>query len=186
MRTDFFGTMYDTPIVFSPTASNMFFHPEGEVAVAKAAKAGNHLHMLSTVATTPIEDAIAARGAPVWFQLLPTQKWEVPKPWSNARARRQPGDRGHPRCVARQNWETLFRLMREDTANVGLVTCRTLQTRRPQTQLRWDRPRSASASAHPNLDWEFVQAASRHDQDEIVLKGILASRGREAGRAKTA
>jgi isopentenyl diphosphate isomerase/L-lactate dehydrogenase-like FMN-dependent dehydrogenase len=33
--------------------------------------------LLSIVATTSIEDAIAARGAPVWFQLYPTEKWEV-------------------------------------------------------------------------------------------------------------
>ena len=43
----------------------------------KAARAGNHLQILSTVATTSIEDAIAARGAPVWFQLYTTQRWEI-------------------------------------------------------------------------------------------------------------
>ena len=32
--------------------------------------------MLSTVATTSIEDAIAARDAPVWFQLY-RREWEV-------------------------------------------------------------------------------------------------------------
>ena len=63
MRTDILGTTYDSPIVISPTSSNKAFHPDGELAVAKAAKAGNHLQMLSTVATTSIEDAIAARGA---------------------------------------------------------------------------------------------------------------------------
>jgi hypothetical protein len=68
---------YDSPIVIAPTSSNRAFHPDGEVAVARAARTGNHLQMLSTVATTSIEDAIAARGAPVWFQLYPTRKWEV-------------------------------------------------------------------------------------------------------------
>ena len=56
---------------------NKAFYPEAELAVAKVAKAGNHLQILSTVATTSIEDAIAARGAPVWFRLYPTQKWVV-------------------------------------------------------------------------------------------------------------
>ena len=59
------------------TGSNRAFHPDGEVAVAKAARAGNHLQFLSTGASTSVEDATQARGAPVWFQLYPTDKWEV-------------------------------------------------------------------------------------------------------------
>src|SRR6516162_5539717 len=77
MTTEILGAKYDSPIVIAPTSSNRAFHPDGEIAVAKAAKAGNHLQILSTVATTSIEEAIAARGAPVWFQLYPTRKWEV-------------------------------------------------------------------------------------------------------------
>ena len=38
------------------------FHPDGEIAVAKAAKVGNHLQILSTLATTSIEDVTAAQG----------------------------------------------------------------------------------------------------------------------------
>src|SRR5947209_14278305 len=67
--------------------------------------------MLSTVATTSIEDAIAARGAPVWFQLYPTRKWEV----AEALVRRAERA-GSPVIVvtvdgpAPVNWETLVRL----------------------------------------------------------------------------
>jgi 4-hydroxymandelate oxidase len=75
MTTEILGARYDSPIVIAPTGSNRAFHPDGEVAVAKAAKARNHLQILSTVATTSIEEAIAARGAPVWFQLYATRKW---------------------------------------------------------------------------------------------------------------
>src|SRR5258705_13483484 len=77
MSAEILGTKHDSPIVIAPTSSNRAFHPDAEIAVAKAAKAGSHLLILSTVATTSIEDAIAARGAPVWFQLYTTQKWEV-------------------------------------------------------------------------------------------------------------
>src|SRR5436309_10136924 len=76
-RMELFGETYGSPIVIAPTGSNRAFHEDGELAVARAAKAGNHLTMLSTVATTSIEDAIEARGRPVWFQLYPTDKWEV-------------------------------------------------------------------------------------------------------------
>ena len=65
ISAEILGAKYDSPIVIAPAGSNRAFHPDAEIAVAKAAKLGNHLQILSTVATTSIEDAIAARGAPV-------------------------------------------------------------------------------------------------------------------------
>jgi isopentenyl diphosphate isomerase/L-lactate dehydrogenase-like FMN-dependent dehydrogenase len=69
------GVKWDTPIVICPVGSQRAFHPEGEIAVARAAKAKGHLQVLSTVSTTSIEDASAARGMPVWFQLYHRQDW---------------------------------------------------------------------------------------------------------------
>src|SRR5262249_14630092 len=77
MSAEIFGVRYDSPIVIAPTGSNRAFHPDREIAVSRAARAGNHLQMLSTVASTSIEDAIAARGAPVWFQLYTTQRLDI-------------------------------------------------------------------------------------------------------------
>ena len=74
-----FGTRYPTPIVINPVGSQKAFHPDGELAVARAAKARDHLQVLSTVATTSIEDTIAARGGPVWFQLYHQSDWSITK-----------------------------------------------------------------------------------------------------------
>ena len=79
LGTTIFGQTFDSPIFICPTGSNKLAHPQGEVAVARAAKSKNALQMLSTVATTSIEDAIAARGAPVWYQLYPPRDWEACK-----------------------------------------------------------------------------------------------------------
>ena len=79
LTTSFFGQKFDSPVFICPTGSNKLAHPLGEVAVARAAKSRNALQMLSTVATTSIEDAIAERGAPVWFQLYPPRDWEACK-----------------------------------------------------------------------------------------------------------
>src|ERR1051325_7728970 len=65
--------------VVCPVGSQKAFHAEGELAVARAAKAKGHLQILSTVATTSIEDVIAARGAPVWFQLYSRRDWNQTK-----------------------------------------------------------------------------------------------------------
>ena len=70
-----YGTRYATPIVINPVGSQRAFHPDGELAVARAAKAKDHLQVLSTVATTSIEDVIAARGGTAWFQLYHENDW---------------------------------------------------------------------------------------------------------------
>src|SRR4051794_38998012 len=48
MSIELFGTKYHSPIFLCPTGGNMFFHPDGEAAVAKAARGGDHVYILST------------------------------------------------------------------------------------------------------------------------------------------
>ena len=48
IRTTLFGATYNSPIYLCPTGSNRAFHPEGEFAVARAAKARGTMMMLST------------------------------------------------------------------------------------------------------------------------------------------
>jgi len=69
-----FGRTWETPIVLAPVGSQKGFHDEGESAVARAARARKHLMILSTVSSTSVEEVIAARGGPVWFQLYPTDQ----------------------------------------------------------------------------------------------------------------
>ena len=77
LTTRLFDRTWDTPIVIDPVGSQKAFHPDGELASAKAAKSGKHLQILSTVSSTGVEDVIAARGEPVWYQLYPTDHWPV-------------------------------------------------------------------------------------------------------------
>jgi 4-hydroxymandelate oxidase len=77
LTTRLFDRTWDTPIVIDPVGSQNAFHPDGELATAKAAKSGKHLQILSTVSSTGVEDVIAARGEPVWYQLYPTDHWPV-------------------------------------------------------------------------------------------------------------
>lgn len=72
---ELYGVKWPTPIVLNPVGSQKAFHPEGELATARAARALNHLQVLSTVGTTSFEDLSAARGEPVWFQLYHRQDW---------------------------------------------------------------------------------------------------------------
>src|SRR5262245_4564092 len=122
MSVNILGTTYPTPIVIAPVGGQKAFHAEGEIAVARAAKAGNHLQILSTVTTSSVEDVTKERGAPVWFQLYATNRWEV------ARGLVQRAEKVGCPVVAvtidrngGRNQETLFRLQRTDTRDCG--TC---------------------------------------------------------------
>src|SRR5919109_485492 len=57
MSTEILGTRYATPIVIAPVGGQRAYHTEGELAVARAAKVGDHLLILSTATTPPVEDA---------------------------------------------------------------------------------------------------------------------------------
>lgn len=71
------GEDLSSPIVMAPAGSQKAFHPDGELATARAANAMDHLQILSNVSTVSIEDVIEARGAAVWMQLYPTSDWSV-------------------------------------------------------------------------------------------------------------
>ena len=60
-----FGTKWNSPIIIAPTGGNKAYDPEGEVAVARAARAGGFLNILSNAGASTIEDVIAARQGEV-------------------------------------------------------------------------------------------------------------------------
>src|SRR5437667_6672138 len=74
---ELFGAKWASPIVIAPTGGNKAQHPDGEIAVARAARVGDHLQILATGASTSVEDATRARGAPIWFQLYASPSWDV-------------------------------------------------------------------------------------------------------------
>jgi isopentenyl diphosphate isomerase/L-lactate dehydrogenase-like FMN-dependent dehydrogenase len=76
-RVELFGTVYDSPIFLCPTGGQQSFHPDGELAVARAARARGAMQMLSTATSTAIEDVNKALGRPVWFQLYAPSAWEA-------------------------------------------------------------------------------------------------------------
>lgn len=77
LAVEIFGQAYDHPIFIAPAGTHTMFHDEGELAVARAARAKSGLMILSTVTNHSVEDVVAARGAPIWYQLYPTSDWDV-------------------------------------------------------------------------------------------------------------
>jgi len=176
-RIELFGQTYASPIVVAPTGSNRAFHEHGELAVSRAAKAGDHLTVLSTVATTSIDEAIAARGRPVWFQLYPTDRWEV----AEALARRaEKAGAGAivitVDVVARQNWETLYRAMRVDTRDCSACHQRSMQAY-VQRKPNFDGIDVAglTTTGHSTLTWEFVKRLRGAVKSRLLVKGLMTA-----------
>ena len=68
--TTVLGTPMAAPILIAPTAAQRLAHDEGERAMARGAAATDTVMVVSTMATTTVEDvAAAAPGATRWFQL---------------------------------------------------------------------------------------------------------------------
>ncbi len=76
-QTEIFGQTWLSPIGLSPIGNMMCFHPEGELAAARAAGATNTLQILSTMTNTPLVKVNEALGRPAWYQLYPTSRWQI-------------------------------------------------------------------------------------------------------------
>ena len=177
MSAEILGIKYPNPIVVAPVGGQKSFHADGEVATAKAAKAGNHLMILSTATTSGVEEVSAARGAPVWYQLYATNKWDVAKGMVT-RAEKA----GCPVVAVTvdrsggRNQETLFRLERTDTRD-----CKTCHDR---SSLQANMKRRSmyegldlSGLTHTQasaMTWDFLKRLRDTTKMKIVLKGILA------------
>jgi lactate 2-monooxygenase len=69
------GTEMPAPLVLAPIATPTILHPDGELAVARAAAALGLVMAVSTVTTNTLEEIAAVGSGPKWFQLYwPTDR----------------------------------------------------------------------------------------------------------------
>lgn len=168
-----FGTKWESPIVIAPVGSQKAFHPEGEIAVARAAGSTNTLQILSTVTTSSVEDVTQARGAPVWYQLYTTNRWEATQ-----KIVKRAEAAGCPVLVftvdlpAGRNTETQELFRRMDSRQ-----CSNCHTPRPGLDYR-RKPMFSGidlnglALSSPAHTWDFVRRLKDLTTMKLVLKGI--------------
>jgi len=170
-----FGTAWDTPIVLAPVGHQKAFHPDGEVAVAQAARSKRHLQILSTVTSSSVEAVIAARGAPVWQQLYPTDDWNV----TRAIVKRAEAA-GCPVLVLTvdlqggSNRETLERSRRVDSR--PCATCHTpgIPGQFKRHPMFDDLDLSKVTMLQPqHITWDFVKRLRDTTSMKLVIKGIV-------------
>ena len=172
-------TRWASPIALAPVGGQRKYHPEGEVAVARAARQGAHTQILSTATSRSVEDVAAARGAPIWYQLYPTNYWHVAE--AMVKRAEQAGcpvvaltvDRASPR-----NMETFERYVRTDTADCSAchVMNGTVEQRMRSKPMYDGIDLSEVASTQASgLTWDFVERLKSITSMRVVLKGIVTS-----------
>jgi len=68
-RTKLLGVETNVPFILSSTGASRFFHPEGELAAARAAAKANVFYGIAASAMTSIEDVAAIEAGPRFFQV---------------------------------------------------------------------------------------------------------------------
>jgi len=177
MSVDILGTKYSSPIVCAPVGGQRSFHDDAESGVARAAKVGDHLQILSTMTSDTVEDVTKARGAPIWLQLYATNKWEVAA--AITKRAENAGCTAMAVTVDRnggRNQETLFRLRPDDKRDCtgchdrgSLQT--TLKNRAMFKGLDLTGLRNTQSSA---MTWEFFKKMRDHTKMKLLAKGILS------------
>jgi isopentenyl diphosphate isomerase/L-lactate dehydrogenase-like FMN-dependent dehydrogenase len=177
MSVDILGVKYPNPIILAPVGGHKMFHADGEAGVARAAKSGGHLQILSTSTTTGVEEVTAARGQPIWYQLYASNSWEVAKAFvmraekAGCLAVAVTVDR-----VGGRNQETLFRLQRTDTRQCSTCHDRTNLTTINRRRSMYDGVdiTGLTNTQSSAMTWDFIKRLRDLTKMKIVLKGILA------------
>ena len=167
MTTEIFGRKYPTPIIIDPVGSQRAFHEDGELATARAAKAKNHLKILSTVTTYSIEDVTKERGAPVWYQLYALNDWEATK--DMIRRAEEAGSEVLVFTVdlaAGSNRETLERFSRLDTRDCSKCHGENRFERKPMVS------KAPGIVFEPSLTWEYVDKLRNTTKLKLMVKGL--------------
>jgi len=175
LKTEVFGTTWDTPIYISAVGSQKAFHPEGEIATARAAKAKKTTQMLSTVSSTAVEEVANALGTAPWYQLyMPTTWDDTEKMVKRAEAAGCPVLAWTIDLLAGRNTETGTRFARADQRDCS-VCHKTSPKAGASLQRNQGKPMFAGLSGNmnpPGATWSYVERLKKMTGMKLLLKGI--------------
>src|SRR5579862_8298428 len=169
LRTEIFGTVWDSPIFICPVGGQKMFNAQGEIAVAHAAKAKKALQILSTVSSTSVEDVAKALERPPWYQLYMPQSWD-----GTEKLVRRVEAAGCPVLVwtvdllGGRNTETAERLRRQDTRNCTSCHTNGVGSLKGRPMLDGIEP----AINPPAATWQYVDRLKKLTKMRLVIKGI--------------
>ena len=164
MRVDLFGTHLHQPDLPLSDGRREIVSRRRRAGGRARGKARNTLQVLSTAASTGIEDVNKALGRPVWYQLYAPNSWEANEAlMKRVEAAGCDGDRAHGRQHHGRNSETYLRTRPKD-----LAQCSACHPKRPG---KW----SAAHDGEPHraavrvmaIDWAFVDRLRKLLEREV-------------------
>jgi isopentenyl diphosphate isomerase/L-lactate dehydrogenase-like FMN-dependent dehydrogenase len=169
MSAEIFGARWETPLFICPVGGQRAFHPDGELATARAAQARRHTLILSNVTTYPVEEVARTLGTPPWQQLYMPLKWA-----DTEKLVKRIEDAGCPVLVwtvdllAGRNIPTATRFARQDSR--PCVTCHTQGPGTPIYHPMYDGLENRYNP--PDADWATFDRLKRLTNMKVMLKGI--------------
>jgi isopentenyl diphosphate isomerase/L-lactate dehydrogenase-like FMN-dependent dehydrogenase len=171
---EIFGQRYAAPIFLCPVGALQMFHPEGEVAAARAAKAKNALQAISTVANFSVEDVAAARGAPGWFQLYATTSWDITHGQIKRAERAGCTALALTVDIPARNLEGSARFTRE--SDPRCMGCHTLGGNPWQLRHMFDgADMSGVTMGAAFLTWDYIEKLKSSTSMKVLVKGIVTA-----------
>lgn len=171
LKTEIFGVTWETPIFLCPVGGQRMFHPDGEIAVARAARAKKTTQILSTATSTAVEDVAHALGSPLWYQLYMPNRWE-----GTEKLVRRVEEAGCPVLawtvdeLQGRNMETAERFRRLDTRDCVSCHATARGGRRPD-----DMPMFKGIPGGMNpatATWDYVDRLKKLTKMKLLLKGL--------------
>jgi 4-hydroxymandelate oxidase len=173
MHVELFGTTYNSPIFTCPTGGEKSFFPEGELAVARAAKAHGTLQVLSTMTSVAVEEVNKELGRPVWQQIY------APSTWDACQKLLQRVQNAGVSVIALtvdnttgRNSETFLRTRPKD-----LSQCKTCHEDGAGPSMK-ERPMfngidmTGVRAPNPAMDWAFADQIRKFWKGKFIIKGV--------------
>ena len=164
-ETTVLGHELSMPLVVAPVAFQRVAHPDGEVGMARAARAAGTAMCLSTMATSTF-DELAQTGAQRWFQLYVFRDGQMTADLV-ARAR----DAGFTALLLTVDTPVLARRERDDRTGFTIppeITIASLG----QGGLT---PAQAFAQVSSSITWHDVERLAGEAGLPLILKGVLTA-----------
>jgi len=172
LSIEIFGQKWETPVYVSAVGGQRAFHPEGELAVAHAAKSKKTMQLLSTVTSVPVEEVGQALGTPPWYQLYMPTTWEATeKLVKRVEAAGCPVIAWTIDLLAGRNTETAEKFRRQDTRDC--LSCHIPGPGGNGITREFPMFKGMATTFNPsNATWSYVDRLKKMTKMKVMLKGI--------------
>jgi 4-hydroxymandelate oxidase len=167
-------------VLVAPTAFHRLAHPEGELATARATSTAGTIMIVSTLATTPVEEIAKVSTGPLWFQLY------VAKDRSSTVDLVRRAEAARCKALVLTVDAPLLGRRERDVRNRFALPAGLTVPHLPASKLTKDVDGSALAASFadqldPSLGWDCVDWLRSVTQLPVLVKGIV--RGDDAALA---